>query len=299
MGAMFGGSAAAPHQASSEVHTEQASPQPSGLLGALFNPMRALGDLGNAVSQEGLGAFDDLGGAMDRQDAQRDLASRFNVGINDGSPRGDNDITQDEFLAIARQYSDIRRGNTSLQLNFEKEGSDPADIPALRERTMQDIGDIMQTQIGRSLIGELAHQKTTTMISAAPDDDATGGDYTLDGVRYGNVQYAPGETHMKGEGDYRSDVTLFHEMVHAYQSLQGNFAKGTLGEHDVVAPQDIGEKRAEYQAVGLGDFESSQYTENRYRDARNYLASGGRTLGGDDPTLPQRESYNVTPHGSP
>lgn len=302
IGNMFGGSAASdPHPAMSEAHTNREASGGANIFSALANPFQSIGDLGHAVQQEGVGALGDIMGALDRQDAQRDLASRFNVGMGDGitpTGEGENDVTQEEFLAIARQYSDIRRGNTQIELDFATPGADPKRTATLENRTMADIGDIMQTRVGRDLIGDLANGEFKTKIGEEATDNARGGGQnseTEDAYLYNYAMYQPGENHFPGKGDYRSDVTLFHELTHAYHSMKNDVALDYVSSQGLTPPVagDEGQKiqRNEYQAVGLGGFAANKYTENAYRAARMGMTSGNRTLGQKDWMLGSRDRY--------
>lgn len=301
IGDMFAGSSGSdPHPAMSEAHTTQATSGGANIFSALANPFQAIGDLGHAVQQEGVGALGDIMGALDRQDAQRDLASRFNVGMGDGiTPTGDgeNDVTQEEFQAIARQYSDIRRGNTQLKLDFASPGADPQRTATLENRAMADVGDILQTRVGRSFIGELANGKYETRIGEEAVDNARGGGKFNDekGDYVSHAKYQPGANHEPGHGDYRSDAVLFHELVHAYHYAHDSTAEGVVSSQGLTVPmpgdEGQGVKRKEYQAVGLTGFATDRYTENAYRAARAGMTSGNRTLGQKDWMLGSRDRY--------
>jgi hypothetical protein len=307
-------SASAPHSADTYGENgHSAHPKTGG--SSIF---QSIGDLGRGVQQEGLSALLDPMGIIDRQDAQRDLASRFDVGglgagVGDGDQQ--NDVTSEEFQEIAKLYSDIRRGKTSLQVGpsgmqgAQTEGAlwtekalDDKESRQFQERTMEDIADILQTTSGRGLVGELANNKETTVISKAVDAlgktdtaGAAGGNYEYlndkgrELGREGKVKYAAGETNLGDNGgEYRSDVTLFHELTHAYHGLNRSTAFG--GVYDVPEQdQEIGAN--EYQAVGLQAYAGNKYTENAYRRDRAALTSGNRTLGGNDSDLLQRDTY--------
>lgn len=287
-------SASAPHAAAAEAHTAQ----PTG-GGDFFGSMvQGIGDFGRGVQQEGLAGLLDPFGAADRQDAQRDLASRFDVG--QPGAVGQNAVTEEEFQAIARQYSDIRMGRGNLGLNTEGMSAD--DAAEFRARSMEDIGDILQTDAGRGMIGELqegaleadgvTHRRTEIGRAADSDSAVGGGRWNDDDTRKtGYANYVPGETHLQGSGDYRSDVTLFHELTHAYQSTNNNFDQSGLVQG---VPHDADVSMGEYQAVGLGPHAGNIYSENEYRRQRMSLTTGQRTLGGSDADLTEREFYNHT-----
>ncbi len=298
-------SASAPHAASDDAHT--AHPKEATGWSAMF---QGIGDLGRGVQQEGLSALLDPSGIIDRQDAQRDLASRFDVGgLGAGVGEGDqqNDVTSEEFQEIAKLYSDIRRGKTSLKVDgggmdgdWNEKGLDAKESKQFQERTMEDIGDLLQTTSGRGLVGELAKNKETTTIAKsmnaagrADTDNASAIPFSYDdGSKEAYVKYVAGEGHRPGDGDHRSDVTLFHELTHAYTMLNGTVAPIEATVQD--AGTDHGVELMEYQAAGLGAYAGNQYSENAYRRDRASLTTGNRTLGGKDIDLPQRDTY-LTP----
>jgi hypothetical protein len=63
------------------------------------------------VRQEGMAGWQDMEGMLDRQKAQHELSSRFQVIPDDyAGARKANMVTQAEFEKIARTFSDIRSG---------------------------------------------------------------------------------------------------------------------------------------------------------------------------------------------
>jgi hypothetical protein len=125
-----GPSASAPHEAADDAHTAHPSHDDSGgLWGSI---VQGVGDLGRGVQEEGLEGLLDPLGAINRQDAQRDLADRFNVS---DTPNGDqNSVTPEQFREIAHTYSDVRMGRGNLTLNTD--GMSPEEARTFRERTM-------------------------------------------------------------------------------------------------------------------------------------------------------------------
>ncbi len=111
---------------------------------------------GSAISQEGIGAILDPVGALDRQQAQAELADRFQVVDNDFvGPRLPNQVTQQEYQSLARNYSDIRMGRGDLTIDTE--GMDDAQAEAYRSGVMTDVASMLQTQGGRSEIAGLSN----------------------------------------------------------------------------------------------------------------------------------------------
>jgi hypothetical protein len=211
-----------------------------------------------------------------------------------------NVLTQDQFEAVARLYSDVRLGRTDLDLTGLTE----------RERApaMSDLGDILQTESGRGLVRALAHhQHNHRTVLESLDEGARAGDARVRAnawtIKPGigevspevAVRYRPGVTddygfaHPWTEG--RSDRILYHELVHAYHGTHGTedarpltAATGATGS-DAGALYETGGviTNTEYQAVGLGQHARDRFTENRYAAERR--AIGATNLGertGDD-----------------
>ncbi len=193
------------------------------------------------------------------------------------------------------------------------------DASAFRSETMGDIGNLLQTESGRSLVNGLAYQPddhTTTLnlrtdASGARDNsNATGG--AAPGSTPGSwaggtgtnaaVTYVPGDeggiVASGGATDawlpMRSDVTLFHEMVHAHHAAYGTLDQTVLGGADAHA-DDVGQNGMEYQAVGLGGWAGDPLSENTYRQERNQIGAsnvGERTTGGvSDDDIAHRNTY--------
>src|SRR5690606_9666110 len=90
--------------APSSEQAQESSVDDAGAFGFLGPIGQTIGDFGRGVAQEGLGALLDPTGAVDRQAAQRELASQFNViepsdamctpGSADPAP---NTVTPEEF----------------------------------------------------------------------------------------------------------------------------------------------------------------------------------------------------------
>ncbi|MCE9579110.1 MAG: type III secretion system effector protein [Deltaproteobacteria bacterium] len=283
---------AAPHQAAAEAHTTQ----PSGM-----GSMLALaGDARRAWNEHGAAMLMDPVGVIDRERAERELADRFNV-VKDKDKRAGkgNTVSQTEFEQLATQYSDIRLGRSHVKLDTD--GVADEDAPAVRGRIMADVADIMQTPSGRSMIGQLAagprdakgRAQDTYIGPTADRNEARGGDGHWDnGERFGTAYYPPGENFDPAGLNARSDVTLYHELTHAWNKLFALDDHGELGS-DAVAPQDAADDRFEYQSVGLGGSADDAFSENRYRDERRALTNGTRTLGGKDADLAHRDAYNL------
>ena len=286
----------APHEAAEEAHTSHPEEEERGLWDSIGH---TIGQVGRGVEQEGLMGLLDPAGMLDRQDAQEELAGRFNV-VGEGEGGNDqNNVTQEQFQEIARQYSDIRMGRSDLQINTA--GMEDDEAEQFRERTMADIGDLLQTEAGRDLIGELDEgaldddgqtRRITRIESGGVDvNNATGGgDWdSAHQHKQGFVNYVPGENHLPDTINARSDVTLFHELVHAYHSTHGSWDHGTRDENGGGEVDD-----SEFQAAGLAEHADDRFTENRYRRDRMEIGergSGMRTLGGSDADMALRDYY--------
>lgn len=279
-------------------------------------------DLGRGLVQEGVGGLLDPAGAIDRQAAARELAPLFDVrdpatlvSGPDGPPTyAGNQVNREDFAQIARTYSDIRLGRSDIELHTT--GMTPSEAERFRTDTMGDIGNLLQTDSGRELVGSLAHQPrghTTTIQRrhASPDgadtdnaeggapDEAPEGSYADGHGTDAFVAYVPGDQGgiIQPEASdawlpMRSDVTLFHELVHAHHA-----AYGTLDQSIVENAPDLDADTygLEYQAVGLGDWYDDKLTENTYRMERNAIGvanQGERTGGGvADDDIARRTSY--------
>lgn len=138
---------------SANAHAEAA--QPTSFFGRLG---QSIGDLGRGLSQEGLGGLLNPAAMMDRQQAQRDLAGRFQVLPDDFvGPRRQNQVTQEEYQNIARTFSDVRRGSGDLRV--DSSGFDGANAKTesaeYRQGTMDMIANMMMTSSGRRQINNL------------------------------------------------------------------------------------------------------------------------------------------------
>ena len=312
----------APNQTATPIGSgpQAASPQEPGFL---EQAGQTLGDLGRGVAQEGvLSLMFDRRGMMDRQQAQRELAGKFDVVPDDHTgPRLPNQVTETEFQdRIARTYSDIRLGRADLKID----GSSSKDPEQFQEDMMDDVGDIMQTKSGRAMVNELAYNtngvdergrpihRTTTL---TPNLDRFGNPDTSNAFENGDSSPGNGSPFPNGRpgvgsdatvrimpnvpsiSGMRSDVVLFHELAHAYHDTKGTTDMSKVEASDGI-PGDASFRhrdgsrlaRYEHQAVGLGIHSKDPFTENRYRGERNDVAASGKGMS-DDATMPQRDRY--------
>ncbi len=315
-------------------------------LAPLHPAIQGIADFANGVSQEGLGGLLDYTGMMDRQNAQRELASRFNV-VPDGTAgiRSQNQVSEEQFRDIARTYSDIRLDRTDI--HTDTSALSAPDAAQYRTDLMSNFADQLQTESGRELIDALAHNTrtdaggverhhTTTFVpyldaSGAPiTNDANEQPMNPDGTpasltdpRLGRdasgnagagldarVNFNPGIGNVApvpGVAEWRNDVAMYHEMVHAYTDTRGisdlgnvqvGDAPATGPAHTVAQQQGVdsdaanGVARAEHQASGLGLYANERISENRYRQERQEIGWGDGTgvLPGD-PSMGRRDQY--------
>ena len=193
---------------------------------------------------------------------------------------------------------------------------------------MTDIRSILQTESGRKLIHQLAHDpedQTTTIRpswkrnAAGQFDPALGIDekqaYAWGGGANMNegmlrpdgsagrgidteVRYNAGHTTTRGGVldawmPMRSDVTLFHELVHALDLASGTMPAGEVtSQEGVTAVDDAADvERREYAAVGLGAWEERHLSENEYREARRAIGKSGVGVRDGDRKQVERDSY--------
>jgi hypothetical protein len=268
-------------------------------------------------------AYLDPVGAADRANARTELAGKFVV-IEDGfaGTRLPNMVTAEEYDQLARTYSDVRLGRSDLKID----ASTSKDPDQYRADMMDDIGDIMQTESGRAMVAQLAsnthgvdadgnaiHHTTTLhpLLDGAGDANAGGAIEIGDAQQGVGSPYADGT---RGDGDdlvdiyanpnldvvsagatFRSDVALYHEMVHALHDTTGTTDFSAVDAGDGVDPgvtADIAAhvNRQEHLGAGLGIHAHDRFSENRYRAERNAVARSGKGLAGDR-TMPQRDEY--------
>lgn len=220
---------------------------------------QTIADFGRGLAQEGLSGLLDPMGMLDRVDAQRDLAERFQVVPDDyAGPRLPNTVTQSEYQGIAHTYSDIRLGRGDLTIDAGHADSDTGGVldatrqATYRQGALDDIAALMQTASGRAEIEQLhnnapqgTHQHTTIvpLLNADNTYDTTNGyaepqgnGSSLDenGARGAgtdvHIRINPGVNIWNNDPQNatnpwaeqtRSDVLLAHEMGHAIQQTAG------------------------------------------------------------------------------
>lgn len=247
------------------------------------------------------------------------LADRFDV-VEDGydGERLPNTVTASEYQEIVKTYSDINLGRSDIKIdrgltdnNYAYDMSEQE----YKEAAMDDIADIMQTQSGRDLVGSLHDNRQVdasgnqvhrqTHIQARTDSSGQWPDDT--GADTGQLEGGdsiifinPNRDVDDGEiGRTRSDVALYHEMVHAHHDTHGTTRAGNVEASDLPgdyavetdAAFDRPVERAEHQAMGIGEFKHAYLSENNYRSERFGVAASGRGIGGDL-SLQDRVAYS-------
>src|SRR5262249_2034492 len=155
-------------------------------------------------------------------------------------PNKPNQVTEAEFQKMVATYSDIDRNKTNLRIQGPTaEGASEEMRKNFRERTLEDLSRIMQTESGRKMIEEIARNpkgKQTTIgfgYSGDPGDARS----LSSNERVPNVctpTNAPYPNASNGTGidasvrynpfdntnicattpPMRSDMVLYHELVH-------------------------------------------------------------------------------------
>lgn len=286
---------------------------------------QTIGDFGRGISQEGLSGVLDPRGMMDRQAAQRELRSRFDiVPDNFVGPRLPNQLSEAEYRQQARTFSDIRMGRSDIKF-------DGSTNQAYRDGAMGDMANLMQTPAGRQMLGQLANNTagekdakgnpvhhTTTLrpyLKNGVPDTSNSDEFPVDSAGKGTmgtpgevnttngtgsntvVRYNPGvNVAPPGATDpwwpARSDVILMHEMTHAYHDARGTTNNTPVQVGDGPGAAGSQPMRYEHQAAGLGLYNNAPVSENAYRAQRALIgAAGGQGVQPGDVGMPHRDVY--------
>lgn len=191
---------------------------------------------------------------VQRQVDRKKMEGMLKVVPDDADPkkRKPNEVTQAEFDRYAGMYSDIREGSSSLKIDS---GVDDKHKGAM----MDDIAKILQTQSGRTLVGDLSAggKDKEVVLGPSKNDDGSlnrvgasteSGDYnkasdptkgTGSKVNYvpgAEGEFAKGRNEVKDKDGkviqaidmaqkFTSDTVLFHEMTHARHNATGTAKK--------------------------------------------------------------------------
>jgi hypothetical protein len=194
---------------------------------------------------------------------------------------------------------------------------------------MSDIGRILQTESGRALLSNIATAKnadgedlTTTLggteaktvdgigdvrlpeTSAADPTAISNGRGSSASVEYDPLEWVHDPRATGHAEDMRSDVSLYHELVHAHHMHQGNVIPK---EVTVQQGSDRGYAAEEHRTVGLDQYSRrpnlQEFSENRYRHERRMIGQGYSAV--DTPTgfvwgdhdMQQRRRYHYRGDG--
>jgi Effector protein len=187
----------------------------------------------------------------------------------------------------------------------------------IKMETVKDLVTIAQTEVGRGLLRDTARtsleekQKKVAIVAYKQYKPPDAGDefarhyvnYTPQYFKDRDVQERqPGGAVAKAETlvadnpwqeNSRTDITLFHELVHARHYQQGTLipseklVSGDEATADVDKPYEnadapsgvAGVRLEEYATVGLGAFAEDPVTENRYREERRALGENVEARG--------------------
>lgn len=272
---------------------EQRDRDQTGLLDGLFGDQRQVEGRDVGQGTDGLfGSFNSMVRAMDRAEASVELRDRFDVVPDDFvGPRLPNQVTESEYSQIVNTYSDIRTGNSNFR--FDNSGLTGDAATNFQQNALNDLATMMQTPSGRGLITETAygrhadgsdHTFTIRGINNPGGARAVPGSQThaSDGVGTNStVEYTPGQPIVDASapdhyGNIRSDMVLYHEMVHARHHRLGSRDDATLDNTTAAHANDVGTRGWEYQAMGLGSHANDPYTENKYRAERRAMGEDQR-----------------------
>jgi hypothetical protein len=185
----------------------------------------------------------------------------------------DNMVSQEDFDAISKTFAQVMLGQGHLKIDTA--GLDEKGTAEYRAKMFEDLGSIMQTKSGRAMVSQLVagpNEHDTVLKPRFKNGDPSHGLDTENGEA---EEKDTANAVLKGRGSdtdvtvnpgafvsnpnaadkwlpMRSDVLLYHEMVHALDQT-----RGTLRLDDIVGGQDGGHHECEHAAVGLGEFEKS------------------------------------------
>lgn len=285
------GNTAAAEQTGSNTPGEQRNF--TGLLDGLYGDERQVAgrDVGEGTGGVG-GIFDSTTRLIDRAIASAELRDRFDVVPDDFvGPRLPNQVTESEYAQVVNTYSDIRTGHSNFRFDNSQLTGDAA--ANFQQNALNDVVTMMQTPSGRGLITDTAYgnnadgsARTLTLRGISdptaavtrPDSqaNATNGHGTSSTIEYtpGQPLLTPGAP--DHYGSVRSDMVLYHEMVHSNHHRLGDRDDAVLDATTATQPADIGTHGWEYQAMGLGSHANDPYSENRYRAERRAMGEDQR-----------------------
>jgi len=165
--------------------------------------------------------------------------------------------------------------------------------PEFQAKTVADLNKIAGTESGKKLLKSMndSGKKLTIREAASTADEGAGNDphpsegglVKADGTPgdKANAQVwhypeldglgdIPGDRYKDPDwaqpGEMTSDVALFHEMVHADDRMNGRMDRSSTPNAPPYDGEDT--RKSEMRAVGIGDYEDEEYSENTYRKER-------------------------------
>jgi|GEM_PF-3741058 len=235
------------------------------------------------------------------------IAAKFELQSNKSM---DAEERKGKVAEVSKEIEAIKEKQRVLQDQADDLKADyKAIVEEMVKRTvLKDLVTIAQTGVGRDLLREVAKtsmEKNAKLVTIRAYDQfvaATAGQDTDKKTPYVNYtpqyfrdrdtkQREPEGAITKADAlaadnpwqeDRRTDVTLFHELVHTHHYQSGTaMTDGKLvSAEDAVAPVDQpyetddgpkGVREEEYFTVGLGKYADERFTENAYRGERRQL----------------------------
>jgi len=215
----------------------------------------------------------------DRSTVRKGLADQSNM------------LTAAQYEDVVKLMADVELGRTDLVL--ETHGMNTV---GKRDALRGDLADILQTDSGRALLGGLAHRKDdhhTFINGSRAPDNGTATPLQDQAPSISTTEYAAGQNVHHDQADLRSDVVLYHELVHSMDQLDNTIDRSPITKGN---PEDVKGKihRSEYRAAGLGDYSNARLSERRYTDERRQIGKrnfGERATGVADDDLKARTRY--------
>jgi hypothetical protein len=206
-------------------------------------------------------------------------------------------VRQSEHTRMQATFDHIASGQSQVQFDTSSflAGKDPVadpagylkatqDAAAFRQKYLDDMKDLVKTDVGLDLLSSLDGAKNKTTIKQGArgrnethDDDYTKGTLKPDGTpgegTGATVSMNPALTSYATPGQAeapwmteRDKFGFYHELVHAYHDGRGDAAPG---DHVSTIPGGAPRSLAnlEFQAMGLGPYASEKISDNAIRAA--------------------------------
>jgi hypothetical protein len=226
----------------------------------------------------------DIVGALDREQAKKELAGSFDVLPDDVTgPRNHNQVSQEQFERIAKTYSNIRLGRTNLQIDTSRFANEEEGA-RYRKDVMYDFGRLMRTTTGRALIDQLAYHPAGAKTTLRPqfeegleptNENTVPAHHTWPhGGLDQRIDYSKAGENLDDAGPVRPHLILAHELIHSRNNLLGI---APSGEFEPDTPHfDKGVWQHERQVIGLSRSDEptpmdGDITENRIRYELNQV----------------------------